>query len=217
MHEIQRKLLALAQHEDIAHLSLRKVGDMVGVEYAAQVRHHLNHLVKHGYLVKNAAGALVVPAGSGNGGAGLLRVPFMGEADCGEATMFASGQVQGYLSISPRLTHYANARDLYALKARGDSMDQAKVNGKYSIQDSDYVLVQRCNIADLKDGDYVVSVIDGLANIKRYQVDNLHQRIVLTSQSHQNYPPIIIASEDLQLYEVAGKVVDVIKGTTHLD
>ncbi len=213
MHEIQRRLLALAEHEDIANMSLRKTGERIGVRHAAQVRHHLNHLLHEGYLVENAAGLLVPPAGSARGN--LLTIPFMGEADCGEAMMLASGQVQGYLSISPRMTHFVNTKNLYALKAKGDSMNMATINGK-SVEDSDYVLVRKCNASDVSDGDYIVSIFDSLANIKRLYVDKTHERVVLVSESSRSRPPIIIAAEDMDYYEVVGKVVDVIKGIEHL-
>lgn len=216
MHEIQRKLLDLNQHENISHLSLRKVGEKIGVKHAAQVKHHLDHLIKHGYLVKNAAGRLLSQEVAPGKSTGLVTIPFMGEADCGEATAFASGQIQGYLTVSPRLTHNVSSRGLYALKAKGDSMNMADIKGN-PINDSDYVIVESCNAAELKDGDYVVSIMNGLANIKRHYLDHLHQRVVLKSESRGNYPPIIIANEDLQYYEVTGKVVDVIKGTAHLD
>jgi len=216
MHEIQRKLLDLSRHEDISNLSLRKVGEKIGVQHAAQVKHHLDHLVKHGFLVKNAAGRLLSQGLTPGKSAGLVTIPFMGEADCGEATAFASGEIQGYLTISPRLTHRANSQGLYALKAKGDSMNRADIGGN-SINDSDYVIVESCNASELKDGDYVVSIMNGLANIKRHFLDNIHQRVVLKSESKGNYPPIIIANDDLQYYQVAGKVVDVIKGTAHLN
>ena len=215
MHEIQRRLLALAEHDDIAKMSLRKVGERVGVQYAAQVRHHLNYLLKQGHLVKNAAGVFMVPETS-LGKSSLLTIPFMGEADCGEATMLASGQVQGYLSISPRMTHSTNMKDLYALKAKGDSMNMANIHGK-SIEDSDYVLVRKCNASDVSDGNYIVSIFDNLANIKRLHIDKAHGRVVLLSESRRSRPPIIIAAEDMDYYEIAGKVVDVIKGVEHLN
>lgn len=215
MHEIQKKLLALAEHDDIAKMSLRKIGERVGVQYAAQVRHHLNHLVKRGYIVKNAAGLFVVPDIHSNKST-LLMIPLMGEADCGEATMLASGQVQGYLSISPRITHSTDTKELYALKAKGDSMDMANINGR-PIEDSDYVLVRKCNASDVSDGDYVVSIFDNLANIKRLHVDKVHNRVILLSESRRSRPPIIIAAEDMDYYDVVGKVVDVVKGIKHLN
>ena len=210
MHEIQKKLLALAQHDDISKMSFRKVGERIGVEHAAQVRHHLNHLVKNGYLTENSEGRLTATEKIPKNSLNLMSIPFMGEADCGEATKLATGEIQGYLTISPKLTRCTSSKDLFALKARGDSMDQADVGGKV-ISDSDYVLVKECGASEVVDGDYAVSLIDGLANIKRFQLDWANQRIVLASESHRYYPPIIISAEDIQYYQVAGKVVDVIK------
>jgi repressor LexA len=215
MHEIQKKLLALAQHDDIANMSLRKVGQRIGVTHAAQVKHHLQQLITQGYLSENAQGKFVVAENLSASSISLLSIPLMGEADCGEATKLASGEIQGYLSISPRLTRCTTSKDLYALRARGDSMNQADIWGK-SIDDSDYVLVKNCDTAEIEDGDYVVSIIDGLANIKKFKLDKTHGRIVLSSESIRPYPPIIIAAEDIDSYQVAGKVVDVIKGVDHL-
>lgn len=215
MHDIQTRLLALAQHDDIASMSLRKVGERLGVRHAAQVRHHLNQLIAQGLLVKNAAGSLVAPNFSSES-QNLFSIPFMGEADCGEATMIASGQIQGYLSISPRLTHFKDVKGLYALQARGDSMNRADVKGK-TIEDSDYVLVKPCEASELIDGDYVVSILNGLANIKSFHVDSINKRIILTAKSSKNHPPIMIASDDMPYYKVSGKVVDVIKGIGHLE
>lgn len=215
MHEIQKKLLSLAQHDDIADMSLRRIGERIGVEHAAQVRHHLNQLIGQGYLSENAEGKMVAAESLSENSINLLSVPFMGEADCGEATKFATGEIQGYLSISPKLTRCTTSKDLYALKARGDSMNRANIGGK-TIDDSDYVLVKKCDAAEVEDGDYVVSMIDGLANIKRFKLDKTHGRVVLSSESHNYYPPIIIAAEDIGYYQVAGKVVDVIKGIDHL-
>lgn len=210
MHEIQRKLLALARHEDLSHMSFRKIGEKIGVTYAAQVRHHLNYLVKQGYLVKNEDGHLYVLENVLNNKS-LLSIPYMGEADCGEATRLATGEIQGYLSISTKLTRCKSAKDIFALKASGDSMNNANIDGK-AINDSDYVLVKKCNASEVSDGDYAVSVIDGLANIKKFRVDRANNRIVLSSESHSSYPPIIIAADDIQYYQVTGKVVDVVKG-----
>lgn len=211
MHEIQKKLLALAEHDDLSRMSFRKIGERIGVEHAAQVRHHLNQLVKNGYLTENSEGKLTATETIPKKNFNLMSIPFMGEADCGEATKLATGEIQGYLTISPKLTRCTSPKDLFALKARGDSMDRADIGGK-AISDSDYVLVKECDASEITDGDYAVSLINGLANIKKIQLDRANQRIVLTSESHRYYPPIIISADDIEYYQIAGKVVDVIKG-----
>lgn len=104
----------------------------------------------------------------------------------------------------------------YALIARGNSMSRAQIRGK-TIEDSDYVLVERSDSYSPVDGDYVVSIIDNMANIKKFKRDWVHERVILSPESHDAaYLPIIIAGKDMQYFHIAGRVIDVIKGTSHL-
>ena len=57
----------------------------------------------------------------------------------------------------------------------------------------------------------VLSVISGLANIKRLTEDKANKQIVLQSESSQFFPPIHIHEDDLDEYLVNGKVIEVIK------
>ena len=63
-----------------------------------------------------------------------------------------------------------------------------------------------------EDNEIVVSIIGGLANIKRLRRDNANKRILLLSDSYRpdDFAPIIISENDD--FQVDGKVVDVIKG-----
>jgi len=60
-----------------------------------------------------------------------------------------------------------------------------------------------------QDQSYVLSIIDGLANIKKFKRNG--DQIILASESSQDYPPIIIHQDDLDNYMVNGEVVQVIK------
>lgn len=217
MHEIQKKLLSLGSIVDLSSLSYRQICERVGCKHASQAKHHIVQLIKNGYLVRKPDGSLVVTdKDTGLLDNRVLSIPVLGEADCGEATRFATDTIQGYLTLSPNMTSIKNTRNLYALIARGNSMNKAKINHK-TIEDSDYVLVEKRNPYDPANDDYVVSIIGGVANIKRFQRDYAHQRVVLYPESHDSrYLPIIIANEDLESYQIAGKVVDVIKGIDHL-
>ena len=209
MHKIQINLLTLVGLEDINKLTYREIAHKTGCNYASQVKHHLEQLKKKGKLITKADGSLIPLPSSPNAYAG---VPILGEADCGEATLLATDEIQGYLKLSPSIMpQQRNGMNLYALKARGDSMNRANIKGK-SIESGDYVLIQKTDPLIPHDGDYVVSVIQGLANIKKFHLDHEHDRIILLSESHQEFPPIIIAEEDLHHYNLTGKVIDVIKG-----
>lgn len=135
----------------------------------------------------------------------------MGEADCGEATKYADGRVIDYLGISPSLINAEGADSLYALIAKGSSMNRAKVAGK-EIRDGDYVIVKKDTSHKPQDGDIVVSIIGGLANIKRFLWDEPNGRIALLPDSHSQdeFAPIFISKNDD--FQIDGVVVDVVKG-----
>lgn len=207
MHQVQQKLLDIARLENIESMRRVDLVEMVNCEYPSQITHHLNQLVKRGDLVRK--NGRLVPALRTN--AGLLLIPVMGEADCGEATKYADGRIIDNLAISQSVLLSKLSDKLYALVARGDSMNRAEVAGK-TIEDGDYIIIEKSDGYVPKDGDIVVSIIAGLANVKRLRRDNARQRILLLSESHRqnDFAPIIISDQDD--FAVEGQVVDVIKG-----
>ena len=207
MNPIQQKLLDIAKLEDIERLRRVDLVEMVNCEYPSQITHHLKQLVKRGDLVRKDG--RLVPALRTN--AGLVMMPVMGEADCGEATRYADGRIVDNLAVSPSVLKPKLSERLYALVARGDSMNRATVEGK-TIENGDYIVIEKRDDYEPKDGDIVVSIIAGLANVKRLRRDNARQRILLLSESHRqdDFAPIVISDRDD--FAVEGKVVDVIKG-----
>ncbi len=207
MNPIQQKLLDIAKLEDIERLRRVDLVEMVNCEYPSQITHHLKQLVKRGDLVRKDG--RLVPALRTN--AGLVMIPVMGEADCGEATRYADGRIVDNLAVSPSVLKPKLSERLYALVARGDSMNRATVEGK-TIENGDYIVIEKRDDYVPKDGDIVVSIIAGLANVKRLRRDNARQRILLLSESHRqdDYAPIVISDRDD--FTVEGRVVDVIKG-----
>jgi SOS-response transcriptional repressor LexA len=86
-------------------------------------------------------------------------------------------------------------------------MNKAEVDGK-TIEDSDFVIVDSLYRTP-KNGDVIVSVIDGMANIKRFKEDKTNNQVVLLSESTENHRPIFIHEGDD--FVVSGKVVSIIK------
>ena len=211
MNGVQQKLLDIAKVQNIEQIRRVDLVQMVNCEYPSQITHHLNQLIKHGDLVR--INNRLTPAIKTN--AGLIRIPVMGEADCGEATKFADGRIVDNLAVSPSILNIKNIGSrLYALIARGDSMNHAKVNGK-EICDGDYIIIEKKDNYVPADGEIVTSIISGLANIKRLRRDNANKRILLLSDSYRpdDFAPIIISDSDD--FQVDGKVVDVIKGISN--
>jgi SOS-response transcriptional repressor LexA len=214
MHIIQQKILNLAKGRNLAELTLRKIGELVREPDSPQkIKHHLDKLIEKGLLLHSADGKRLEAMASGlDKKSKIISLPIVGSVNCGEALAFADEKIEGYLKVSLHtLDSSLSCRigDLYVLCAIGDSMNRANIKGK-SIEEGDYAIVDK-TVKLPKNGEYVVSVIDGLSNIKRFYDDQKNDQIILFSESTVNIPPIYIHKEDLTEYLICGKVVDVFK------
>lgn len=135
-----------------------------------------------------------------------IRIPVMGAANAGPATLFAEENVSGYLKVSRSLL---NKRDgVFALRVEGDSMDKATIDGK-NLEDGDFVLIDT-EYKNPRNGDYVLSVLDGCANLKKFEKNQKTGEIMLVSEStNSKHKPIYISSEDD--FMINGKIIAVIK------
>lgn len=215
MHKIQQKLLALAEKKNLGNLTLREIGGFVGETSPQKIKHHLTQLEKHGFITINKTEHMITTTKQQGTavkgilkGANLLSIPILGAANAGPAMVFANSNIEGYLRVSssllprPRLAHR-----LFALKVDGPSMNMAYIGGK-KIEDGDYVIIDSEDREAAND-DVVLSVIEGMANIKKYYVDKENNQILLMSESTHDFPAIHIHQDDD--FAINGKVVGVIK------
>lgn len=217
MNEYQIKILNLLADKNLQGLPLRKIGEAIGLNppHPQTVKYHLEQLEKRGLISIDKKRKLIKRIDKGGiANTNLIAVPILGAANCGAATMIADQYMEGFLKISSlSLVKKALARknEIFALEASGDSMNNAKVgDGKLSIEDGDYVIIDKSN-KNPHNGNYVLSIIDGMANIKKIIFDKENNRILLLSESTHNYPPIIIHPKDLHGYIINGVVLQVIK------
>ena len=209
MHPIQVKILNVIQAENLGPLSLRKLGSLVGESLPQKILHHLKQLENKGFIrYDKDSKSIELLKKSKPLPSNLITIPIKGAANCGEATALAEDRTEGYIQVSSGFLHNFN-EGIFALKASGDSMDKANIDGK-NIEDGDYVLVDS-RYKDPKNNDYVVSIIDGMANIKKFSRDDKNQQVVLISESSKDYPPIFIGLEEIENYLICGRVMNVIK------
>lgn len=206
MNETQRKLIDLSTTKNIWKMTLREIGKEIGVRNAASVKYHLDQLKEKGLLnrpptptIEEFRKNLIKSWQS------FVRIPVLGKANCGVPLSVADEMSEGYLQVSPRLLPKGTDR-LFALKTVGDSMNMAKIKGQ-NIDDGDYVVIDKRPIT--KEDRYVLSIIDGCANIKRLVVDRKRDQIALVSESRRKHSPIYIHKDDDFL--INGAVVAVIK------
>lgn len=177
--------------------------------------HYVKKLKEEGYIKKddNRPRAIsVYPDGKINSpilrkiGLDSISVPILGSANAGPATIFAEENVSGYLKVS---RDDLNKKDgVFALRVEGDSMDKARISNK-NLEEGDFVLIDS-EYKTPKNGDYVLSVIDGCANLKKFGQDTKTGEVILLSEStNPKHKPIYISSEDN--FMINGKIVGVIK------
>ena len=212
MHPLQRKILDVADQRNLGELTLRGIGELFGEASAQKVKHHLQQLEKRGLIRVDKVNRVIEKRRSSAlpgllTNAQLLAVPIVGSANAGPATLLAEQNIEGYLRISSTFLGGKAKRKLFALKVVGPSMNRAVVSDK-RVEDGDFAIVDP-NVGQLRNGQVVLSVIDGMANIKRFYHDKENQQIVLLSDSTHNFPPIYIHETDDFL--INGKVIQIIK------
>ena len=216
MHHIQKKLLELAKTNNLAECTLRRTAELIGDPDMSpgQIQHHLLQLEKRNLLFinrKNKTQRLESPVEDDR----FVLVPIVGSASCGPALNYAEEYYEGFLRISKQLLgkQTTQLKNRYmAVKADGESMNNARIGkSKQPIKSGDFVLVdvtQKC--AD--DGDYVLSIIGGMANIKRLKKHEEYISLESESLTPERFPPIIVGqSEDCM---INGKVIAVYKNTS---
>jgi repressor LexA len=207
MHVLQKRLLECAGAHDLGRMTLRQIGALLGEDHPQKIKHHLSQLEQKGLIEIDRPQGIVRrihPDPTTNDR--LITIPILGAADCGPATIFADENIQGYIRVSKRLI--ARKSGLFALKAIGNSMNKAVING-LNIEDGDYVIVDS-EQRNPRNKDYVLSVIEGVANIKRFLKDEQNHQVILASESTHDFPPTIIHLTDIE-FLVCGTVARVIK------
>lgn len=205
MHKIQKSILELFENYDKLPLKLRWIGREIEESHPQNIKYHLNQLEKRGLILIDADKKEVRKVKRNIKTDTFVRLPVFGTANCGSALSFAEDNVQGFIKISRLLLKRLTTSPLFALKATGDSMNKANIEG-LNIESGDFVIIDKSQ-NNPSNGDYVVSIIEDCANIKRFHQDE--EKITLISESTKDYLPIFIHEGDS--YSIAGKVVKVIK------
>jgi repressor LexA len=209
MHIIQKKILNFLQKAKISNIGISQLGRFIDEKHPQQIKHHLEQLEKKGLVSwnqKTGAIRVIKPVNFVN--SPMVILPIFGSASCGPAEMVAKENLEGFLKVSKSVLGDINTKGLFVVKACGDSLNNAKEILGGPIENDDYVVIDS-KYKDFKDGDYVLSIIEDNANLKRFYKENGH--VVLVSESKSTIPPIYINPNDFSDYIINGKIVRVFK------
>lgn len=214
MHILQQKILELSDQVNLTDLTLRQIGGHIGEQHPQNVKHHLAQLYKKNLLrLFDGVVSRVTEASE----IGFYNIPVLGSANCGQAVTFANEHFESFLTVSPKvLRGKFNPKHTFAVKATGNSMNRAQVHGQ-PISEGDYVIIDnQARDLNFYNNKYVLSIIGGMANIKKLVIDRVNNCILLLSESKEPYAPIYIHNDDFDDYMVNGVVTEVIKRPSYI-
>ena len=192
MHYIQQKILSFAENINLKRDGLRQIGRLVGEPHPFKISYHLKKLEEKGFIKIDKKTGEIKRTKNKESQKGLfLAIPVLGEANCGEANIFAEENLEGYIKVSKNIIKAGDS--LIAIKTSGNSMNKANVNGQ-NIEDGDYVIVDTKK--QPQSNNYVLAIIDNCANIKKLLMDSKNKIISLISESTENHPTIFIHKND---------------------
>jgi SOS-response transcriptional repressor LexA len=207
MHKLQKKILQLSEEQNLNAIGYRKLGALIGVDHPQKVKWHLQKLIRDGFLILSVDGELVKPTNQSEAAQTIL-LPILGRANCGEPLQFAGENHDENVQVSKSFLPAYKANNCFAVRAVGQSMNQASINGQ-PLTDGDLAIIDS-TLEGPEDDEYILVSIDGLATIKKASIDRERQRLVLLAESSQNLNPIVLDADDHSAYTVHGRVIDVI-------
>jgi repressor LexA len=210
----EREILAFIRDASRIHgfpPSIRELGLAFGIQSTNGVRYYLRRLEEKGYIKRNprisrgiVLNELAVEAVLGDpvetGGLDAIfergGIPLLGRVAAG-APILAEENVEDVLFLDGFVAHH---RDLFALRVRGDSMQNA------GILDGDVVVVR--SQSDARNGDIVVALLDDEATCKRFH--RTGEGVALLPENPA-YEPILLSAEAFSEVKVLGKVTAVLR------
>ena len=186
--------------------SVREIMQAVGLASTSAVHHHLQMLVREGYLERGEGQSRAIrltPTAAIRLGLSSELVPQATTADSRVVPIIgeiaAGGPIEAYQDASETLTvpdAVVAGGDAYVLRVRGDSMIEAHIT------DGDYVVIRPQQTA--RDGDIVVAQVEENAvTLKRFYKEKNRVRL---QPANESYPPQFYDNVNIQ-----GKLIGVIR------
>lgn len=210
MHPTQQKILNLASSIKVNKNNPRIISRLIEIQNPQNIVHHIKRLENKGFISIDKNGVIIVERQDESMGEKLFQLPVYGSASCGPATMFAEENLQSYLAVPSGKIGRLNKAGLFVVIAEGDSLNNAKDIKGGTIETGDYVVIDGNNKSP-KNGQYVLSIIDGMANLKRFYKDDENKQIRLESESNMATKPIYIQQDLFEDYMINGVILGVIK------
>lgn len=177
--------------------TVKELKEELGLTGIRTVVQHLESLEKKGFIHRKryqARGIEIVEQIR----SGLITLPVVSAAGCDDMSVFAGDNFDEHITIDESFLHNKKPEQVVVVEAKGNSMVDAGIN------DGDFVITELTQ--EVRDGEDIVAVVDGMAVIKEiHRTPNATILKPVTSDS--SYQPIIMKHD----FNIVGRVLEVIK------
>ncbi len=179
------------------HMGISELATELGMKDNTTLLYHIRKLVNAGFLIKLKKGSYKTLLSVNTVNSNIMEIPFFGNARCGDGGELLEDYPDYYLPMSTQMVKH-NSKELFALKAIGDSMRPV-------ITEGDTIIAEKytSNVPDKKSF-YVVTNNQEVL-IKRVLFSKDGSFLLSTNPEHL---PIPINKEN---FNIVGKVVGVYK------
>ena len=184
--------------------SLTDIQQLTQIKTKHGVAHYIEQLEKKGYISRTGNYRGIQIAKENIESTRFINIPILGYANCGAPMAIAEEERIGSLQVSHEIIK--QKENVFAVIAKGDSMDQKMVNGE-EILNNRYVVISKD--FNLNDRDAVLAVIDNCATIKSFKRDK-DMIILYPESSNPVHQPIYIKDSQDDRSMIQGKVIAVL-------
>lgn len=210
MHPTQQKILNLANSVKLNKKNPRIIARLIDIKNPQNVVHHIEQLKNQRFISIADNGDIKVLRQIQPISGQLFQLPICGSANAGAAVDFAEEKIEGYLAVPSSEIGRTNKNGLFLVRVDGDSLNDANDLEGGPAETGDYAVIDGNNRSP-KDGEFVLSIIDGMANLKKFYNDKENKRIVLMSESKMETKPIYIKQEHFGDFAINGVILRIIK------
>lgn len=179
--------------------TLEELRDFLKVSSINTVVQYLKILEQKGYIIRRKHSKRNIELRNENTHYlnSVISIPVMASVGCDDLSVFVNEQHDEFIEVDSKIL--GNRKNVVAVRAIGDSMNDANIN------DGDYVLIESTDNAD--NGDRVAVIIGDMITVKKLEKHE-NMLILRPESTNPKYKSIILSNDS----KIAGKVICSIPG-----
>jgi repressor LexA len=177
-NELQRQNKIIEIIKNTPNVTLQQIAKGLGLKSVSTVHVHIKKLIDQNFIIREGRKLILTNRDPNE----FTPLPFYGYAQCGYNDIFAEENIVDYISMPTRVLP-TPTKDLFLMKAKGDSMEPA-------ISDGELLLFKKTNEMPAVDSIVLCRKDEGL-KIKRVRIFNSEEgaKYQMVSDNKLKYEP----------------------------